>query len=190
MKSIATIAAQSVHEAQERGPREASPTIRKLFMLLHASYGNPFLAKFNTGQLVDSGRNKGKDKGMLAAMLVWDSQLSRFPGDVVEAAANRTFSENPDFAPSLPKLVNVCEALMPRKTHFEEQGLPMLPPPKLVRVEVRIEPVGDGKDQFRKIWARHLAGDKTLSMFSLKSAIEVLGAEAEAMKREASNANS
>ena len=67
--------------------------------------------------------------------------------------------------------------------------MPMLPAPKLVRVEVRIEPVGDGKDQFRKIWARHLAGDKTLSRFSLEAAIQVLGTEAQAMKQEASRAN-
>lgn len=189
MKNLAHIAAQSVHEAQTRAPREASPTTRKLFMLLHGAYGNPFLAKFNTGQLVEEGTNAGKDKGMLAAMLVWDSQLSRFPGDVVEAAAKRAISENPEFAPSLPKLENICEAMMPRKGYYEEQGLPMLPAPKLERVEVQIELVGDGKDQFRKIWARHLAGDKTLTTFSLKAAIEVLGAEAKAMK-EARNANS
>lgn len=187
MKDLATIAAQSLHEsqAQARAPREASPTIRKLFVLLHGSYGNPFLAKFNTGQLVESGPNQGKDKGMLAAMLVWDADLSHFPGDVIEAAVKRAKDESPEFAPTLPKLVKLCEAIMPRKTHFEEQGLPMLPAPKLVRVDVRIEPVGDGKDQYRKIWARHLAGDKTLSMFSLKAAIEVLGAEAQAMKQEA-----
>ena len=188
MKSIANIAAQSVHDSQVRGPREASPTVRKLFVLLHGSYGNPFLAKFNTGQLVEDGPNKGKDKGMLAAMLVWDAKLSRFPGDVVEAAANRAIAENLEFAPSLPKLENICEALMPRKGYYEEQGFPMLPAPVLVRVEVHIEPVGDGKDQYRKIWARHLAGDKTLSQFSIKAAIEVLGIEAKAMK-EARNAN-
>ena len=182
MKNLATIAAQSVHESQEQGQREVSPTTRKLFMLLHASYGNPFLAKFGTGQLVEMGPNKGKDKGVLAAMLVWDAKLSRFPGDVVEAAATRALSENPEFAPSLPKLENLCAALMPRRTHFEEEGLPMLPAPKLERVAVDIEPVGDGKDQFRKIWARHLAGDKTLTQFSLKAAIEVLGTEAQAMK--------
>ena len=189
MKDLATIAAQSLHESQARAPREASPTTRKLFMLLHGSYGNPFLAKFNTGQLVESGTNQGKDKGMLAAMLVWDARLSRFTDDVLQAAVNRAFAENPDFAPSLPKMEALCVAMTPVKTHFEEQGMPMLPAPKLVRVEVRIEPVGDGKDQFRKIWARHLAGDKTLSRFSLEAAIQVLGTEAQAMKQEASRAN-
>ena len=182
MKSLANIAQQSVQEAQERGPREASPTIRKLFVLLHGAYGNAFLAKFNTGQLVESGKNQGKDKGLLAAMLVWDGKLARFPDDVVEAATNRAISENPDFAPSLPKLEKICEAMMPRKSYYEEQGFPMLPPPKLVRVEVDMEPVGDGKDNYRKIWARHLAGDQTLTKFSLTAAIQVLGAEAKAMK--------
>lgn len=185
MKSIADIAAQSVHEAQTRGPREASPTTRKLFMLLHGSYGNQFLAKFYTGQMVEEGPNKGKDKGPLAAMLVWDADLAKFDGDVIEAAVKRAKAENPDFAPTLPQLVKLCEAMTPRKTHAELNGYAMLPAPKLERVEVRLDPVGDGKDQYRKIWARHLAGDKTLSMFSLKAAIEVLGAEAQAMKQQA-----
>lgn len=190
MKDLATIAAQSVHEARTRAPRETSPTTRKLFILLHGAYGNAFLAKYNTGELTEpDAQGKRKDKGMMAAMLVWDSQLSRFAGDVVQAAADRAIAESPEFAPSLPKLLKWCDALTPRKTHFEEQGLPMLPPPKLVRVEVHIEPVGDGKDQFRKILARHLAGDKTLSPFSVRSAIEVLGAEALAMKQEANRAN-
>jgi hypothetical protein len=34
--------------------------------------------------------------------------------------------------------------------------------------------VGDGKDNYRSIWARHQAGDKTISQFALRSAIEVL----------------
>lgn len=182
MKSIAAIAAQSVHEA--RTPREASATTRKLFVVLHGAYGNQFLAKFHTGQLVEDGQNKDKDKGLLAAMLVWDNQLSRFAGDVVQLAAERAQRENPVFAPTLPQLVNLCEALTPVKTYPELNGYAMLPPPKMTRIEVHIELKGDGKDQFRKIWARHLAGDKTLTRFSLKSAIDVLGAEALAMKQE------
>ena len=175
MKNLATIAAQSVHEAQERAPREASPTTRKLFMLLHGSYGNQFLAKFHTGQLVDKGANKGKDKGLLAAMLVWDADLSRFPGDVIEAAVKRAKSENPEFAPTLPQLVKLCEAIMPRQTHAQLNGYAMLPPPTLVRVEVSIEPMGDGKDWARKIKARADAGDKTVTYGVLRSALQALG---------------
>lgn len=174
MKNIATIAQQSLDQVQERPHREPSPTTRKLFMLMHGAYGNPFLAKFNTGQLVKEGPNKDKDKGMLTAMLVWDTQLSRYPGDVVELAVHRAFADNPEFAPSLPKLVNLCEALMPRKTHAELAGFAQLPAPTLVRVKVSIEPVGDGKDWARKIKARADAGDKTVTYGVLKSALQAL----------------
>ena len=178
MKDLATIAAQSLHEsqAQARAPREASPTIRKLFVLLHGNYGNPFLAKFNTGQLVESGPNQGKDKGMLAAMLVWDADLSHFPGDVIEAAVKRAKDESPEFAPTLPKLVKLCEAIMPRKTHAQLNGYAMLPAPQLARVEVHVEHVGDGKDWARKIQARAEAGDKTVTPGVLRSALQALGA--------------
>lgn len=176
MKSLAAIAAQSVNDArQERAPREASPTIRKLFMLLHGSYGNQFLAKFNTGQVVEEGSNKGKDKGLLTAMLVWDADLSRFAGDVVEAAVRRAKAENPDFAPTLPQLVKLCEAMTPRKTHAELNGYALLPAPKLERIDVQIEAKGDGRDWARKIKARADAGDKTVTYGVLKSALSVLG---------------
>ena len=175
MKNIAHIAAQSVHQAQERAPREASPTTRKLFMVLHGAYGNQFLAKFNTGQLVEGGPNDGKDKGFLTAMLVWDAELDRFPGDVVEAAARRVQTESPNFAPTLPMLVTVCEALMPRKTHAELAGLALLPPPTLTRMEVPIQAMGDGRDWARKIKARAEAGDKTVTYGVLRSALQALG---------------
>lgn len=175
MRSLANMAAQVVNEAQqERAPREASPTTRKLFMLLHGAYGNQFLAKFHTGQQEDEGPNRGKDKGLLTAMLVWDAQLSRFPGDVIEAAAHRVQQECPEFAPTLPQLVKVCEAIQPRRTYAELQGAVRLPAPVLERKHVDIKAVGDGKDCYRRIWARHLAGDKTLSRFALESAMQVL----------------
>ncbi|WP_231890443.1 hypothetical protein [Delftia sp. GW456-R20] len=178
MKNLAHIAAHSVHEAQTRGPREASATVRKLFVVLHGAYGNQFLAKFHTGQLVEDGPNKGKDKGPLAAMLVWDADLSRFPGDVVETAAKRAMAESPQFSPSLPELVKLCEAILPRKTHAELNGYALLPAPKLARVEARITPVGDGKDWARVIKARAEAGDQTVTFGVLRHALQALGAEA------------
>lgn len=180
---IADLAQHALQGGEYQGQAqraEASIRTRKLFVVLQSAYGTAFLAKFSTGEL----NERREDKGMRAAQLVWDAALAEFADDVIEAAVKNIQRECPEFPPSLPQFVKVCEALTPRKNYFEEHGLPMLPPPKLVRVEVHIEPVGDGKDQFRKIWARHLAGDKTLTQFSLKSAIEVLGAEAVTMKQE------
>ena len=168
--------------AQREGAINAAGNV---FKVLHGFYGNLFLAKFQNGQLDDDGI----DQGVESAKGIWAHGLRKYSDGVVKAALANCLTEHPKYPPSLPEFVALCEAHQPRKGYYEAQCLPMLPAPKLVRVEVHIEPVGDGKDQFRKIWARYLAGDKTLTQFSLKAAIEVLGSEAQAMKQEASRAN-
>lgn len=178
MQSIATLAYTAFEQPAPDPGAEYREAIKQLFLLMQGSYGNLFLTKFGTGVLDDENR----DLGIRAAMAVWRSQLSKHSADVIVQAANRMTQDHPEYPPNLPQFDALCRALTPRKTHAELAGWTMLPAPKLERVEVAIEPVGDGKDQYRKIWARHLAGDKTLSMFSLKAAIEVLGAEAQAMK--------
>ena len=159
----------------------AKENAASVFKVLHGFYGNLFLAKFQSGV---NDPVTGADQGVDSAKGVWGHGLRKYSASVVKAALAQCLIDHPKYPPSLPEFVAMCEAHQPRKGYYEEQGLPMLPPPKMVRVEVHIEPVGDGKDQFRKILARHLAGDKTLTQFSLRSAIEVLGAEAQAMKQE------
>ena len=107
---------------------QASQRIRKLFMVLQGAYGNLFLSKFNTGEL----NGDGSDKGMRTALLVWDGALAQFTDDVIEAAALRIQRDNPDYAPNLPQFERLCEALAPRKTYDEQEGLPRLPPPPAV----------------------------------------------------------
>lgn len=183
MQSIATLAHAAFNQPkpETEAGAESREAVKNLFLLLQGSYGSLFLSKFATGVLDE----KKRDLGIRAAMAVWRAHLSKYSPAVIEQAAMRTAQEHPAFPPNLPQFEAICRALTPRKTHAELNGYAMLPAPKLVRVEVRIEPVGDGKDQFRKILARHLAGDKTLSSFSVRSAIEVLGAEAKAMQQDA-----
>lgn len=161
MNDISTLAHDAIHQAahQPRPKREASPTTRKLFLLLHGSYGNLFLAKFATGEKSEAGG----DKGVAAAMLVWDAALAKFAPDVIEAAAQRLKSESPEFAPSLPQFEKTCEALTPRKSYLEEQGIPRLPAPVIRPIAVTIEAKGDGCDWARTIEARAAAGDKLVT---------------------------
>lgn len=169
---IATIAAAAVErDGRAAGARTASPTVRKLFLLLFGAYGNTFAAKFATGKLDEAD---GSDLGTKAAMLVWDRTLAKFPADIVEMAAKRLVKENPEFPPSLGKLEAACEAAMPVKTYFEQEGLPRLPAPERKPLVVEIEALNDGKDWARKIAARAKAGDKTLTPGVLKSAADAL----------------
>ena len=68
MNNVATLAHEAVREAaaQPRAKREASVTVRKLFVLLHGAYGSLFLSKYATGEKSETGG----DKGVAAAMLV------------------------------------------------------------------------------------------------------------------------
>ena len=175
MNDVATLAHEAVREAasQPRAKREASPTVRKLFVLLHGAYGSLFLSKYATGE--KSGA--GGDKGVAAAMLVWDAALSRFTPDVIEAGAKRLMAESPEFAPNLPQLEKVCEAITPRKTYAEEAGLPRLPAPAPAEpMKVSFDMRGDGKDWARRILARNEAGDK-IRPYTLLSARQALGLE-------------
>ena len=184
MQSITTLAHASFQQPNPEPIDENRAAVKNLFLLLQGAYGSLFLTKYATGVVDDDNR----DLGVRAALAVWRAQLAKYSPSVIEQAAMRLPDEHPDFPPNLTQFEAICRALTPRKTHAELNGYAMLPPPKLVRVEVDMEPVGDGKDNYRKIWARHLAGDQTLTKFSLTAAIQVLGAEAKAMK-EARDAN-
>lgn len=179
MSNIANLAQDAIHEAarQPRTEREASPTTRKLFVLLHGSYGNLFLSKFATGQK----SSDGGDKGVAAAMLVWDAALSKFRPDVVEAAARRLMQSHPDFAPNLPQLEKECAAITPRKEWIQQEGLPRLAAPvgllAAPHIHVEFQAMKDGKDWARKILARVEAGDKSVRAISLLSARQALGLE-------------
>lgn len=178
MQHIGQLAHQTAQQAHQGQPqaREASPTIRKLFLLLQGTYGNAFLSKFSTG-VVDS---ENRDKGIVAAMRVWERTLAKYEASVIETAADRVLEAHKQFAPNLAEFEALCRAAQPRKTHAELAGWTALPAPaKPQPVHVDIELAGDGKDSYRKIWARAQAGDKTLSRFAIESAMQVLGIKKE-----------
>ena len=159
MTDLATLAEQAVHQTAHKTQRAESALVRKLFVVMHGAYGNLFVSKFATGETDVAG----KDKGIRAAMMVWDAALARFDAGVVELAATRLKREHPDFPPNLPQFERLCDAATPRKTHAEIEGVPRLVAPKLESVKVSIQCVGDGVDWARVIVARAKAGDRTLS---------------------------
>lgn len=175
MTNIATLADEAVRDAARKPQqkREASLTVRKLFVLLHGAYGSTFLSKYSTGEK----NADGNDKGVLAAMLVWDAGLSKFSPDVIEAAAKRLMGEDPKFPPNLPQMEKVCQAITPRKTYAEEAGLPRLPAPAPADpIKVDFNKKNDGKDWARSILAREKAGEK-LRAVTLRFAREAMGLE-------------
>ena len=170
MNEISTLIADGFQEPKANRNAD-NPTIRKLFLVLHGSYGNLFTAKFATGEKDANG----KDKGIRAAMMVWESTLSKYPGEIIETAAKRLTAECPEYPPNLPQFEAICKAVMPRKTYAEENGLPRLPPPAKQTVgELDYEIHKDGRDWARRIMARHANGER-LNLTTLRFAKEALG---------------
>lgn len=170
MQSISALAPAAARP-QSGGDSGNHDAIKNLFLVLQGSYGTSFLSKFSTG-VVDK---ENRDLGVRAAMAVWRAKLAKYPGDVIEAAADRVTEAHSTFPPNLPEFEAICRAVMPRKTHAELSGLALLPPPPLSRVDVNLTPVGDGRDWARKIMARIAAGDQTVTRHSRMAAMETLG---------------
>jgi len=172
MQHIGQLTHHAAQQAQgQKAERDVSTTVRKLFLLMQGTYGNQFLTKFSTG-VVD---REGRDMGIAAAMRVWDRTLGKYDAGVIETAADRVIEAHKQFPPNLAEFEALCRAAQPRKTHAEIQGWTALPAPaKPERINAEFERKGDGKDNYRSIWARHLAGDKTVSLYALRSAIDVL----------------
>jgi hypothetical protein len=87
-----------------------------VFKLLHGAYGNLFLSKFATGQLDESG----SDKGVTSARKVWAHALNNFGASVVSDSVKQFFTSNPEFPPSLPQLLALCKANKPRAVYVPD----------------------------------------------------------------------
>ena len=86
--------------------------IRRVFMVLHGFYGNLFLSKFATGA-IDPATNE--DQGMQSARKVWAYAMREYSGETVKLALRRCQERHPEFPPSLPQFVALCEAAKPRE---------------------------------------------------------------------------
>jgi hypothetical protein len=168
MNNLATLAQQAIqHAGQQPTPKGDNPTIRKLFLILHGSYGSLFTTKFSTGERDANG----KDKGIRAAMLVWEAALAKYSPDTIETAAKRLADECPDFPPNLPQFEAICRAVMPRQTITDERPR-QLPPPNPTG-PVEFQAMNDGRDWARKILARQTAGHR-ISLGSIELARKAL----------------
>jgi hypothetical protein len=85
--------------------------IRRVFMVLHGFYGNLFLSKFATGSVGDDG----EDEGIANARWVWAHSLREYDGETIRLALRRCQAAHPEFPPSLPQFVSLCDAIKPRQ---------------------------------------------------------------------------
>lgn len=101
---------QTVLAAGVQPQPEPESDVRRVFMVLHGFYGNLFSSKFATG-IVENG----EDQGMASARRVWAHSLREFDVENVKDALRRCRDRHPEFPPSLPQFVALCDASRPRK---------------------------------------------------------------------------
>ena len=102
---------------QQQRPRpdaeHAAAVGDQVFKAMHAFYGSLWLNKFSTHAMTAAGG----DEGFEGARRMWGFALSRYTRDVVRAALGKCMTAHPEFPPSLPQFVALCEASRPRETY-------------------------------------------------------------------------
>lgn len=83
--------------------------VKNVFRVLHGFYGNLFLSKFATGSV-----ENGEDQGIANARRIWAYSLRGYDAETVKLALRRCQSAHPEFPPSCPQFVALCEAVRPR----------------------------------------------------------------------------
>jgi len=99
---------------------KAQPTTdlaARVFRAMHGYYGALFLSKWANGVV-----ENGVDCGVSDAMKVWAYELRRYDAKTVLEAIGRCKTAHPEFPPSLPQFVGLCEAVKPRQVF---RALPM-----------------------------------------------------------------
>jgi hypothetical protein len=97
--------------AEQPGPDEDD--VKRVFMVLHGYYGGLFLSKFSTG-MVDA---QGRDQGVANARRVWSHGLRSFDAKTVAHALEVCKDRHPEFPPTLPQFVALCNAVRPREVY-------------------------------------------------------------------------
>lgn len=170
-QSISNFTAQEIQNVAQQQKPVPSLRMRRLFAVLHASYGSLFTAKFSTGEL----NADGTDKGIRAALLFWNRSLSEYDDDIIEKAIHQVQLNNPNYPPNLPHILKECEVFKSQK----EKDKTAITTPVIIKLikntppKVDFQKLNDGKDWARKIIAQVESGCK-VSKITLDSALKAL----------------
>ncbi len=97
-------------QAAEKDP--STDMAQRIFRAMHGQYGNLFLSKFATGEVVH-----GEDAGVVSAMQQWGHGLRRYDEQTVRAALTQCLVDHTEYPPNLPQFLKICEARRPREAY-------------------------------------------------------------------------
>ncbi len=116
----ATISDHDIGRAAVSAPENAAANV---FRVLHGFYGNLFLSKFATGEVVaEDGPEKGHDRGVVEARRIWGYGLREFDVSTVKTALQQCMDSFPEFPPSFPQFRALCAANKPREVYRPAQS--------------------------------------------------------------------
>ena len=120
MRAIDTLTKTFVADAKNGNNPTVEPLDLELannvFKVLHGSYPKFFLSNFETGQLDQSGHDKGVKNGRN----MWARKLIRFSEQVIGAALDQCLERHVEYPPNLPQFLALCRANQPRATYAEQ----------------------------------------------------------------------
>ena len=102
-----------IKPASERTQAAPTEDANNVFRVMHGFYGNLFLSKFATGEVLANGG----DGGVASARVIWAHGLRSFEVETVKTALARTMDAHPEFPPTLPQFVALCKACAPRQVY-------------------------------------------------------------------------
>lgn len=161
----------------QQGPDETG--VKRVFMVLHGFYGNLFLSKFATGST-----ESGEDQGIANARRVWAHGLRDYDGGTVKAALARCRERHPEFPPSLPQFLQLCDACKPRQTYQPPNYATALEMSPELRAKRRAEALAKAQEMAREILAdREPQGLDLLKQSIARAAAEAGGDECATLLR-------
>lgn len=110
-----------IKPASERTQAAHTEDANNVFRVMHGFYGNLFLSKFATGEVLGNGG----DGGVASARTIWAHGLRSFEVETVKTALSRTMDAHPEFPPTLPQFVALCKACAPRQVYQHPVAIPM-----------------------------------------------------------------
>ena len=102
-----------IKPASERPSVGHTEDANNVFRVMHGFYGNLFLSKFATGEVLANGG----DGGVASARGIWAHGLRSFDVETVKTALGRTMDAHAEFPPTLPQFVALCKACRPREAY-------------------------------------------------------------------------
>lgn len=122
-------------------------SVRNVFKVLHGCYGNLVFSKFASGDVDQSG----EDRGLASAYRVWAHGLREFDAATIKSALGRCMERHPEFPPSLAQFIALCRACKPRNPWKPADRGPVLEMSEELRAQYRAQHLAAAREAAERV---------------------------------------